>query len=109
MKKMNCQVHLIREGGKEINMKKLFLFLLRRYSNTEAQRMEIYRELWYKTKEEYNEQTAFGNVYNMNIEVLMSNPFFESRIMLGEKEDLQMLKQGLSNSFDESVEFILKK
>ena len=99
----------MQEGGKEINMKKLFLFLLKRYSNTEAQRMEIYRELWYKTKEEYNEQTAFGNVYNMNIEVLMSNPFFESRIMLGEKEDLQMLKQGLSNSFDESVEFILKK
>jgi hypothetical protein len=99
----------MREGGKEINMKKLFLFLLRRYSNTEEQRMEIYRELWHKTKEEYNEQTAFGNVYNMNIEVLMSNPFFESRIMLGEKEDLQMLKQGLSNSFDESVEFILKK
>lgn len=109
MMKMNYQVHLMQEGGKEINMKKLFLFLLKRYSNTEVQRMEIYRELWYKTKEEYNEQTAFGNVYNMNIEVLMSNPFFESRIMLGEKEDLQMLKQGLSNSFDESVEFILKK
>ena len=108
MIKMNYQVHLIREGGKEINMKKLFLFLLRRYSNTEGQRMEIYRELWYKTKEEYSEQTAFGNVYNMNIEVLMSNPFFESRVRLGEVESLKMLKQGLSDSFDESVEFILK-
>ena len=108
MIRINYQVHLIREGGKEINMKKLFLFLLRKYSNTETQRMEIYRELWFKTKEEYNEQTAFGNVYNMNIEVLMSNPFIESRTVLGEKEHLQMLKQGLSDSFDESVEFILK-
>lgn len=90
-------------------MKKIFLFLLRRYSQTESQRMEIYRELWNSTKDEYSEQTAFGNVYNMNIEVLMSNPFFESRIMLGEKEHLQMLKKGLSDSFDESVEFILKK
>jgi hypothetical protein len=90
-------------------MKKIFLFLLRRYSNTEAQRMEIYKELWVKTKEEYNEQTAFGNVYNMNIEVLMSNPFFESRVRLGQDEHLRMLKQGLANSFDESVEFILKK
>lgn len=90
-------------------MKRLFLFLLRRYSNTEAQRMEIYKELWAKTKEEYNEQTAFGNVYNMNIEVLMSNPFFESRVMLGQDEDLKMLKQGLSDSFDESVEFVLKE
>ena len=89
-------------------MKKLFLFLLKKYSKTESQRMEIYRELWYKTKEEYNEQTAFGNVYNMNIEVLMANPFFESRVKLGEDEHLRMLKAGLSDSFDRSVEFILK-
>jgi hypothetical protein len=90
-------------------MKRLFLYLLRRYSNTEAQRMEIYRELWYNTKDEYNEQTSFGNVYNMNIEVLMSNPFFESRVLLGEDEHLKMLKQGLADSFDESVEFVLKE
>jgi hypothetical protein len=70
--------------------------------------MEIYRELWHKTKVEYNEQTAFGNVYNMNIEVLMANPFFESRVKLGEDEHLRMLKAGLSDSFDRSVEFILK-
>jgi len=89
-------------------IKQLFIFLLRRYANTESGRMEIYRELWYKTKEEYNEQTSFGNVYNVNIEVLMSNPFVQNRVKNGEKEHLQMLKQGLSDSFDESVEFILK-
>ena len=89
-------------------MKKLFLYLLRKYSTTEGERMEIYRELWYKVKEEYNEQTAFGNVYNMNIEVLMSNPFFESRVMLGEDEHLRMLKEGLAKSFDRSVEFQLQ-
>jgi hypothetical protein len=44
----------------------------------------------------------------MNIEVLMSNPFFESRVMLGEDEHLRMLKEGLAKSFDESVEFVLK-
>jgi hypothetical protein len=70
--------------------------------------MEIYKELWYKVKEEYNEQTAFGNVYNMHIEMLLANPFFESRVMLGEDEHLRMLKEGLANSFDESVEFQLQ-
>jgi hypothetical protein len=93
-------------------MKRLFLFLLRKYSNTEKQRTEIYRELWYKVKEEYNEQTAFGNVYNMNTEVLMANPFFESRVLLGREEregDLKMLKSGLADSFDESVAFILRE
>jgi hypothetical protein len=89
-------------------MKKLFLFLLRKYSQTESQRMEIYKELWYNTKDEYNEQTSFGNVYNMNIEMLMANPFFESRVMLGQDEHLRMLKEGLAKSFDESVEFVLK-
>ena len=90
-------------------MKKLFLYLLRRYAKTESGRMEIQKELWYKVKDEYHEQTAFGNVYNMNIEVLMSNPFFERKVRLGEVEDLKMLKEGLSESFDDSIEFILKK
>ena len=89
-------------------MKRLFLFLLRKYSKTESQRMEIYQELWYKTKHEYDATTAFENVYNMNIEVLMSNPFFESRVMLGEDEHLRMLKEGLAKSFDKSVKFVLK-
>jgi hypothetical protein len=44
----------------------------------------------------------------MNIEVLMANPFFESRVKLGKDEHLRMLKAGLSDSFDDSVEFILK-
>jgi hypothetical protein len=70
--------------------------------------MEIYRELWYKTKQEYDEQTAFGNVYNMNIEVLMSNPFIQNRVKQGDIEHLQMLKEGLSNSFDKSVDFLTK-
>jgi hypothetical protein len=45
----------------------------------------------------------------MNIEVLMSNPFFKSRVMLGQYEDLKNLKEGLEKSFDESVELTSKK
>ena len=90
-------------------MKRLFLFLLRKYSKTESQRMEIYQELWYQTKSEYHGTTAFENIRNMNIEVLMSNPFFVNRVMLGQDEHLITLKKGLADSFDESVELILKK
>jgi hypothetical protein len=71
--------------------------------------MEIYQELWYQTKNEYDAITAFENVYNMNIEVLMSNPFFKSRVMLGQYEDLKNLKEGLGNSFNTSVELTSKK
>lgn len=90
-------------------MKKLFLFLLRKYSKTEKERMEIYKELWYQVKSEYNEQTAFGNVYNMNIEVLMANPFLQSCVHTENSERVQVLKTGLNNSFDEAVDFIKKE
>lgn len=88
-------------------MKKIFFFLLRKYSNTEAERMVIYKQLWNKVCEDYSEQTAFGNVYNMNTEILLSNPFFNKICKEQEnKEYLKMLKVGLSSSFDESVEFV---
>ena len=85
-------------------MKRLFLFLLSKYSKTESQRMEIYQELWYQTKNEYDATTAFENMRNMNIEVLMSNPFFVNRVAVGQYEDLKNLKEELGKSFDESVE-----
>jgi len=90
-------------------MKKLFLFLLRKYSQTESQRMEIYRELWYQTKSDYREANVFENINNMNIEVLMSNPFFKRRVELGDVKYLKWIKKGLEKSFDESIELTSKK
>lgn len=89
-------------------IKKLFLYLLRKYTVTEEGRLEVYRELWYQVKSEYNEQTAFGNVYNMNIEVIISNPFIKSQVAFDNKENLETLKSGLTESFDESIEHIRK-
>ena len=66
--------------------------------------MEIYQELWYQTKSEYNATTAFENMRNMNIEILTSTPFFVSRVALGQYEDLKNLKEELGKSFDESIE-----
>jgi len=66
--------------------------------------MEIYQELWYQTKSEYNATTAFENMRNMNIEILTSTPFFVSRVALSQYEDLKNLKEELGKSFDESTE-----
>ena len=90
-------------------MKRLFFFLLRKYSSTEAQRIKIYRELWHKLRDEYSEQNALGNVYNMHVEVLLSNPFFEGRVLSKDDYSLKILKSGLDKSFDLSVEFISKE
>lgn len=90
-------------------MKKIFFFLLRKYSNTEAERMVIYKQLWEKVCDEYSEQNAFGNVYNMNTEILLSNPVFNKFAKEENKEYLKMLKGGLAESFDDSVEFVKKE
>jgi hypothetical protein len=87
-------------------LKKLFFFLLKKYSKTEKQRLLIYKELFYQVEKTYPEQTVYGNVYNANVEFLMSNPFVISRVRINDTEGLQMLKSGLQNSFDESISYI---
>tara|TARA_R110000772_G_scaffold17946_3_gene50139 strand:+ start:223906 stop:224202 length:297 start_codon:yes stop_codon:yes gene_type:complete len=87
-------------------MKKLFLYLLRKYSKTENGRLEILKELDDGVYYNYNEQTSFGNVYNYFIEFMMSNPFVYSRVVKKDTESLEILKKGINTAFDESIEII---
>jgi hypothetical protein len=90
-------------------MKKIFLYLLRKYSKDEAGRMEIMEVLWEKVNDDYPEQTAFGNVYLMGVEFFMSNPFFRSRVNQGNSEHLKMIQGNINDSISDSIEFIQKK
>lgn len=56
-------------------MKKLFLYLLRKYTKTEKERLEVYRVLHERVRNEYYEQTLPGNVYNAGIEFVLSCDF----------------------------------
>ena len=56
-------------------MKKLFIYLLKKYSRTEEQRVEILERLHFQVQNDYTEQTIFGNVCNSNIEFIMGTPF----------------------------------
>lgn len=89
-------------------MKKLFLFLLNRYSNTEKERIQIIKVLNDKVSDNYREQTTFGNVYNSNIEFVMANEFI--KMLAKEKEKnidfLRMIQNGLSESYWEAIEYI---
>lgn len=87
-------------------MKKLFYFLLNAYSKTEAQRMKIFSILHEQVCEEYNEQTVFGNIYNANIEFLMSNEFLIKKVKADDREALEMIANGLNNSYKQSLDFI---
>lgn len=87
-------------------MKKLFLFLLRRYSNTEKERLQIIKILNDKVSNNYREQTTFGNVYNSNIEFIMANEFINKLVKENNEEFLKMIQNGLSESYWEAIEYI---
>ncbi len=71
--------------------------------------MEVYESLWDSVTSEYNEQSHFGNVYNMNVEVLMANPFISQMVLEKDKKSLTMIKKGLHNSFGNAIEYIEKE
>ena len=86
-------------------MKKIFKYLMNLYGRNEEGRLIIFSELHNKVSDEYREQTTFGNVYNANIEFLMSNELFNRLVKENDDYGLAMLKNGINHSFDDAVTF----
>ncbi len=89
-------------------MKRIFLWLLKKYANTEKGRIEIMHIMDDKVSDNYSEQTLYGNVYNYFIEFIMANPFVVKCTLQKDKKSLQMLKSGIDKSFDEAIKYIEK-
>ena len=87
-------------------MKWLFNILLEKYSNTEEERREIHKTLQRKVNLNYMEQTVAGNIYNNQIEVVMSNDVICKLVKEGDEKNLEMIKRGLNKSFDEAIGYI---
>lgn len=87
-------------------MKKIFFWILNKYSNTEKDRLEIYSFLNKKVSETYHEQNMYGNFYNAFIEFVISNNFIKSKVKIKDDKDLDMIKNGIQNAFDKSLNFI---
>lgn len=87
-------------------MKKLFLFLLRNYSNTEIERIEIRKILDQKIEQSYPGQTKFGDVYNSHIEFIIGNEFINKLVRDNDTDALEMIKEGLNDSFSKGIQFI---
>lgn len=87
-------------------MKKIFLFLLKQYSKSEKERLEIHSVLNEQVQETYREQTIYGNVYNANIEFIMGNDFIKKLVKENDQQGLSMIKNGLNESVTKGIEFI---
>jgi hypothetical protein len=87
-------------------MKKLFLYLLEKYSRNESQRIEIYKTLFRKMEDEYREQSHAGNVHNATIEFLISNPIVKRAANLNDKISLGIIKRNFENAYPVAIDAI---
>jgi hypothetical protein len=90
-------------------MKKLFLYLLQKYSRTEANRIQIQKILHEQVCQMYNEQTPFGNVYNHHMEVILANPFIRRLVQENNEQALKMLDNGLHNAYFLALQALKKE
>lgn len=56
-------------------MRKIFFWLLAKYSKSEKDRLLVLEELWKGVLTNYTEQSMPGNLHNFQIEVVMSSPW----------------------------------
>lgn len=87
-------------------MKKLFYFLLKRYSKTEKQRIGIFDIIHSQVQSNYPEQTAYGNLYNAYIEFLMGNHTIYCNVMNNDQASLTMIQNGLDCSFQIAIQYV---
>jgi transcriptional regulator with PAS, ATPase and Fis domain len=86
--------------------KKLFLYLLKKFSKTERQRLIILKEMWAAVLREYNEQTYPGNVRNFQIEFILSNDYIKMLSMSGDEKTLNAIKQNIVDGTVSGMNFL---
>lgn len=84
-------------------MKKIFRYLLKRFTKNEKGRVEVYKILQEQAINEYSEQTTFGNVYNSHIEFVLANEFICSLAKEYDSRALGVIQSGMRKAYFEAV------
>lgn len=87
-------------------MKTIFFWLLRKYSKTENDRLNIHKVLNEQVNSTYNEQTTYGNVYNAHIEFIMANEFVQKLVRESDENGLKAIDNGLQSAYLKALEYI---
>ncbi len=90
-------------------MKRVFLYLLKKYSRREAGRIEILKVLHEGVREEYSEQTGYGNIYNFFTEFAMSNHIIVDVVKEGELDKFEMIRSGINKAYNNAAIYIEKE
>jgi hypothetical protein len=87
-------------------LKRLFKHLLKKYSKNEKDRIEVMEELWNGILSTYTEQTYPGNIQNMQIEMIMSNPWIRFAVSSYDSNSVNFIKMNLEGGILSAIEFL---
>ena len=87
-------------------MRKLFMILLERYSRTEKDRIFINRLLQVQISKEHIEENLYGNIYDHQVELLVSNELLRKAVSSNDKETIMIIKKGINSAFDTAVRYM---
>lgn len=90
-------------------MKRIFLYLLKKYSRRETGRIEILKVLHEGVREEYSVQTEYGNIYNLFTEFAMSNHIIVDVVKEGELDKFEMIRSGINKAYNNAAIYIEKE
>lgn len=88
---------------------KSFLYLLKKYSRREVGRIEILKVLHEGVREEYSEQTGYGNIYNFFTEFAMSNDIIVDVVKKGELDNFEIIRSGINKAYNNTAIYIEKE
>ncbi len=86
--------------------KKIFLYLLKKFSRTEEERQVVLKQLWAGVLREYNEQTYTGNIYNFQIEIMLSNDFVKMVSTLEDERTLDRIRASVIEGTIAGIEIL---
>ena len=87
-------------------LKKLFFFLLKKYTTTDKERIAILKVINQSVCEDFYEQTVYGNIYNYFWEFMRSLELSIVIIGPNNQENMKIVKRGMSQTFDGFIRYI---
>jgi hypothetical protein len=87
-------------------MRKIFYYLLEKYSKTEKERLEILKVLHAGVRETYNEQNVIGNIGNSAIEFVMSHDYLRFAVSTYDAHSVKMIQGSIESSIESAITYL---
>lgn len=90
-------------------MRKIFYYLLEKYSKTEKDRLEILKALHAGVREEYSEQNMIGNIGNSAVEFVMSHDYLRFAVSTYDAHSVKLIRGSIESSIESAITYLEKE